>query len=201
MSERPGRGEARARLLQAATALIREKGYSATSVDDVCARAGVTKGAFFHHFTSKEALGIAAVQMWTEVTGRLFAEADYHRWPDPVDRVLAYLELRRNLARGSAAEYSCLAGTSVQEMHAASPAIRAAARESIESGAAHIERHLAEALARQPVPGVTAAGLALFVQAVVQGGIVVAKAMDDPRALVAALDHAERYIRGLFGRL
>lgn len=201
MNERPGRGEARARLLQAATALIREKGYSATSVDDVCARAGVTKGAFFHHFASKEALGIAAVQMWTEVTGRLFAEAEYHRWSDPVDRVLAYLQLRRNLARGSAAEYSCLAGTSVQEMHAASPAIRQAARESIESGAAHVERHLAEALARQPVPGVTAAGLALFVQAVVQGGIVVAKAMDDPRVLVAALDHAERYIRGLFGRL
>lgn len=195
------RGEARARLLQAATALIRERGFSATSVDEVCAAAGVTKGAFFHHFASKEALGIAAVELWTEVTGRLFAEADYHRHADPVDRVLAYLDLRRDLARGSAAEYSCLAGTAVQEMHAASPAIRAAARQSIESGAAHVEQHLAAALAAHPVQGVTAAGLAAFLQVVIQGGIVVAKAKGDPSALVEAIGHAERYLRGLFGRV
>lgn len=206
MSERPGpigprRGEARARLLQAATALIREKGYSGTSVDEVCAAAGVTKGAFFHHFGSKEALGIAAVQMWTEVTGQLFAAADYHRHTDPLDRVLAYLDLRRDLARGSAAEYSCLAGTAVQEMHAASPAIREAARAAIESGAAHIEQHLGEALAAHPVPGVTAAGLAEFIQVVIQGGIVVAKAKDDPAALVVAIGQMERYLRGLFGRI
>jgi TetR/AcrR family transcriptional regulator, transcriptional repressor for nem operon len=201
MSQRPERGEARARLLQAATALIRAKGFSATSVDDVCAAAGVTKGAFFHHFASKEALGVAAVQMWTEVTGQMFAAADYHRHPDPLDRVLAYLDLRRDLARGSAAEYSCLAGTAVQEMHAASPAIREAARGAIESGAAHIERHLGEALAAHPVPGVTAAGLAEFMQVVIQGGIVVAKAKDDPAALVAAIGQMERYLRGLFGRV
>ncbi len=201
MSGRPGRGEARLRLLQAATALIRAKGYSGTSVDEVCAAAGVTKGAFFHHFASKEALGIAAVQMWTEVTGQMFAAADYHARPDPLDRVLAYLDLRRDLARGSAAEYSCLAGTAVQEMHAASPAIREAARVSIESGAAHVERHLAEALAAHPVPGVTAAGLAEFMQVVIQGGIVVAKAKDDPAALVAAIGQMERYLRGLFGRI
>jgi TetR/AcrR family transcriptional repressor of nem operon len=200
MTGRPGRGEARARLLQAATALIRAKGYSGTGVDDICAAAGVTKGAFFHHFASKEALGVAAVEMWTEVTGQMFAAADYHARPDPLDRVLAYLDLRRDLARGSAAEYSCLAGTAVQEMHAASPAIRAAARESIEGGAAHVERHLAEALAAHPVPGVTAEGLAAFMQVVIQGGIVVAKAKDDPAALVAAIGHMERYLRGLFGR-
>lgn len=200
MTARPGRGEARARLLQAATALIRQRGYSATSVDDVCAAAGVTKGAFFHHFPSKEALGVAAVQMWTEVTGQMFAAAGYHRHADPVDRVLAYLDLRRGLARGSAAEYSCLAGTAVQEMHHASPAIRDAARAAIDSGAAHVQAHLAEALARQPAPGVTATGLATFMQVVIQGGIVVAKAEGDPAALVAALGHMERYLRGLFGR-
>ena len=41
---------ARTRLLESARDVIRAKGFSATSVDDLCKTAGVTKGAFFHHF-------------------------------------------------------------------------------------------------------------------------------------------------------
>lgn len=41
--------------------VIRAQGLHATTVDDLCAAAGVTKGAFFHHFATKEALAVAAV--------------------------------------------------------------------------------------------------------------------------------------------
>ncbi|WP_029032246.1 TetR/AcrR family transcriptional regulator [Salinarimonas rosea] len=200
MPARAGKPDAREKLLDAALVLLREKGYGATTVDDLCAAAGVTKGAFFHHFRSKEELGVAAVRHWSEVTGALFAQADYHRHEDPLDRVLAYLELRRTLVRGSAGAYSCVAGTTVQEIHATSPAIRAAADESILGGAAHIEADLAAALARHPVPGVDAHGLALYVQAAIQGAFVVGKARDDPSVVVASIEHVERYVRLLFGR-
>lgn len=192
--------DARGKLLDAALGLFREKGYGATTVDELCAAAGVTKGAFFHHFRSKEELGMAAVRHWSEVTGALFAAADYHRHEDPVDRVLAYLDLRKALVRGSAGEYSCVAGTVVQEIHATSPAIRAAADESILGGAAHIEEYLSEALARTPVAGVDARGLALHVQAVIQGAFVVGKARDDAAIVVASIEHLARYVRFLFGR-
>jgi TetR/AcrR family transcriptional regulator, transcriptional repressor for nem operon len=46
--------DARTKLLEAALSVIRSKGYSATSVDELCAAAAVTKGAFFHHFRSKD---------------------------------------------------------------------------------------------------------------------------------------------------
>ena len=85
---------ARTHLLNAAFSLIRAKGYSATSVDDLCRAAGVTKGAFFHHFKSKEELAVAAAQHWSDVTGALFAAAPYHALPDPLDRVLGYLDFR-----------------------------------------------------------------------------------------------------------
>src|SRR5207302_7493676 len=46
--------DARTRLLDAALSVIRARGYSATSVDELCAAAVFTKGAFFHHFKSKD---------------------------------------------------------------------------------------------------------------------------------------------------
>ena len=47
-------------LLDAALTLVRTKGYAATSVDDLCAVASVTKGTFFHYFRNKEELAVAA---------------------------------------------------------------------------------------------------------------------------------------------
>jgi TetR/AcrR family transcriptional repressor of nem operon len=82
---------ARPKLLAAALSVIRTKGYSATSVDELCAAAGVTKGAFFHHFKSKDELGVAAADHWTETTGARFAAAPYHDHATPLDRILGYL--------------------------------------------------------------------------------------------------------------
>lgn len=194
------RGEARARLLEAARGLVRHRGFAATSVDDLCAAAGVTKGAFFHHFPSKEALGVALVDDWTETTGAMFAAHPYNGLADPLDRVFAYLDLRREILGLPIAEFSCVAGTTVQETYETSAPIRAAAGRSLTAASEHVRPHLAAALAAHPVPGVTAEGLARQVQVAVQGGIVLAKALDDPAAAREALDHLERYLRLLFDR-
>src|SRR3712207_3234588 len=85
---------ARAKLLDAALSIIRRKGFSATSVDELCAAAGVTKGVFFHHFRSKDDRAVKAAVHWSESTGSLFAAAPYHVHPDPLGRVLGYLAFR-----------------------------------------------------------------------------------------------------------
>src|SRR5277367_6965811 len=102
---------ARQKLLDAALSLIREKGYSSTSVDALCAEAGVTKGAFFHHFRSKDALAVAAADHWSKITGALFETAPYHKHNDPLDRVLGYLDFRRAILKGDISEFTCFVGT------------------------------------------------------------------------------------------
>ncbi len=55
-----------ARLLDSALKQFAANGYEATSVDDICAEAGVSKGAFYHHFESKQALFLALLNSWLQ---------------------------------------------------------------------------------------------------------------------------------------
>jgi TetR/AcrR family transcriptional regulator, transcriptional repressor for nem operon len=190
---------ARTRLLDAALGVIRAKGYAATTVEELCRAAGVTKGAFFHHFPSKEALAAAAALHWAEVTGALFAAAPYHAPSDPRERLLAYVAFRRALLDGALPEITCYAGTMVQETYASHPAIRDACALAITGHAATLEPDIAALLAVRGGPeGITAAGLALHIQAVIQGAFVLAKALDDPAVAAASLDHLRRYLACLF---
>lgn len=54
-------GDTRTRLLEAAHTLIWQNSYSGVSVDDICRRASVNKGSFYHFFPSKNSLAIAAL--------------------------------------------------------------------------------------------------------------------------------------------
>ncbi len=58
--------ETRARILESAIKLFSNRGYNKASVDDICAEAGISKGAFYHHFESKQALFLALLDGWLQ---------------------------------------------------------------------------------------------------------------------------------------
>src|SRR4051812_42258455 len=107
-SSQPEKLPTRERILNAALNVIRTKGYEATTVDDLCAAAGVTKGAFFHHFKSKEDLAVSAADHWSSITGAFFEGAPYRRLADPLDRVLGYIDFRKTILQGELPEFTCL---------------------------------------------------------------------------------------------
>ena len=195
------RPSARDRILDVALNVIRMKGYNATTVDDLCSAAQVTKGAFFHHFASKEQLAVEAADHWSALTGDLFEKAPYHAARSASDRVLGYVDFRAALLQGRVAEYTCLVGTMVQEVHESSPAIRNACARSITGHAAALEADIAEALAASSHgAGIDARGLALHTQAVLQGAFILAKATQDVAAAATSIGHLRAYLEFLFDR-
>ena len=184
--------DARTRLLQAAVRLVRMKGWAAASVDELCLAAGVTKGSFFHHFKTKEALGVAAAAYWGESTAAMFAAAPYHAPADPAGRVLAYIDFRAALLAEDLAACTCFVGTLVQETWASSPAMREACGDAIAAHAATLEADIEAA--RPPGAEWDAASLALFTQTVLQGAFVMAKATGTVETARGQVAHLRRYV-------
>jgi TetR/AcrR family transcriptional repressor of nem operon len=201
MQTAESRHESKTRLLQSALTVIRTKGYTATRIEDVCEEAGLTKGSFFHHFSTKEELAIAAADYWSEVTSALFAAAPYHAPADPLERVLAYVDFRKALLQGELPEFTCLVGTMTQEVYGTHPAIREACEQSISGHAATLVPDIQAAIEQRGMnPEWTAESLALYTQATIQGAFILAKAKHTRGVAEECIGHLRRYLELLFNR-
>lgn len=194
-----GSPESRTKLLESALHVIRAKGYAATTVDDVCARAGLTKGSFFHHFKSKDELALGAVAHFDAMADGIFSNAPYMALEDPRDRLLGYVDFRIALLDRELTEYTCLLGTLVQETYDSHPAIRGACDRAMSSHVAMLERDVALAKARHaPDAAWTAESVGYFIQASLQGAFIFAKAKQGPQVARDCLAHLRRYLELLF---
>lgn len=188
------------RFLDVALHVIRAKGYTATTIDDICTAAGLTKGSFFHHFGSKEELAISAAEHFSTMAEGLFAQAPYRVPADPLDRVLGYVDFRIAILRGDLPDFTCLLGTMVQETFETHPAIRDACERGIAAHAADVAKDIAQAKRlHAPDAPWTAESLGLYTQAVIQGAFILAKAKGGPDVAVECLRHLRRYVEMLFG--
>lgn len=186
----------RLRLLDAAAVLMLKDGYSGTSVDSVCARAALTKGAFFHHFDDKEALACALVDKWShdrhEQHERLFGT---HL--DPLDRVNAYADGLARAARDGSLLNGCLIASFSQELQGL-PAVRRSCRRGFEDWVEQLARQLALAKKRHaPDSSYDPVESAEGFIAHVEGAILIAKASDDPGPVVRATRAFKRGLKAV----
>ncbi|WP_367870763.1 TetR/AcrR family transcriptional regulator [Luteolibacter sp. Populi] len=84
--------ESKERLLAAAKALILAQGFAGTTVDQICGKAKLTKGSFYHFFKSKEELGIAVLEWSMKKGGEILVDGPHAKVADPVERAFAFLK-------------------------------------------------------------------------------------------------------------
>jgi AcrR family transcriptional regulator len=92
--------ETRARILDAAAAGFAEQGYDGTSVAEICQRAGVSKGAFYHHFSSKQTLFLELLERWLDVVDSQLEEMRTAETTVP-EQLLAMTDMIRQVFRAA----------------------------------------------------------------------------------------------------
>lgn len=193
----------RERLLDVAHALVLERGFAATRVDAILAGAGASKGAFFHHFPSKAALGRALVERYAardlELLER-FAEAAEASSSDPVAQLFAFVEQLAVAAASAGHEPpGCLFVSFIYERGPDGADADAIIRDTIERWRARVRGLLDRAAARRrPALPLDLDALADHVFAVLEGAFILARATADPTRVGAQLALFRQYLELLF---
>jgi len=146
-------------------------------------------------------LALEAVDYWTQGSEALFASAPYRDHADPLDRLLAYVDFRKGMLRGELPDFTCLAGTMVQEVYGTHPDLREACDRCISGHAKILVPDIEEAMRQRGMhPGWSALSLALYTQATIQGAFILAKAANGAAVAAQCIDHLHRYLELLFSQ-
>ncbi len=191
--------ETRQRLIEAAIRLMLRQGFAATSVDQICAEAGVTKGGFFHHFENKEALGRAAVQAWGEFGTALYTEAWKDEKLDPLKQLHRMLDIMAGFTERPDEVCTCMVGMLSQELAQTHPALREECDRQLQIWTGNVARMLAAAQKKHPPRArFDAEEVAWFLNSLWQGSMLIGKARQQPEMIRANLKLARAFVDGLF---
>jgi TetR/AcrR family transcriptional repressor of nem operon len=187
------------KLLDAAQRLMLGKGFPATTVDEICETAGLTKGSFFHYFESKDDLGKAVLERYAGQGLAGFESASFRRQSDPLKRIVASIDFWIDRMSDPAEECGCLLGNFAQELSDTHPEIRAQCARFFDQWTTILKQDFDDARSvYRPRAQIDTQGLAEHYVAVVEGALLLAKAKRDRKVFERNLSHLKRYIRAVF---
>jgi len=176
----------RQRLVDTATEVIMEQGFAAASVDEICSRAGASKGSFYHFFESKSEIGEAVLEAWFTRVRAATEGGPYQTEGHPGKRLMGYVNHMKNLSPGLWGRGSVLAAVAT-ELGGPESAVSEACRRLVgeaTSDASRLFEPASESLDRSP----TARDLARLFLAVTEGAALLARAEGRPELASDTLD-------------
>ena len=187
------------KLLDAAQRLMLAKGFPATTVEEICETAGLTKGSFFHYFESKDDLGTAVLDRYAGRGLRALDTAPFRRQRDPLKRIIASIDYWIDLLNDPSTECGCLLGNFAQELSDTHPKIRAQCARYFDRWTQVLKQDFDEARSvYRPRAQIDTQGLAEHYVAVLEGALLLTKASRDRKVFARNMSHLKRYIQMVF---
>lgn len=188
----------RTRLLDVAFAEIYANGYQGLRVDTLLDKAGLTKGAFYHHFPSKQALGLAVIDEVLAGMADLIWGDHLRQYEDPIEGIEASIAFARAMLSDRCTTLGCPINNLAQEMSG----IDEAFRRRLERVFRGVVGNIAAALRRGQDGGIVRADVqveaaATFILASFEGAIGLAKSARSSELLDTAMGEAKRYLASL----
>jgi TetR/AcrR family transcriptional repressor of nem operon len=198
------RGEdRREKILQVAEAIILQKGFSATSIEDIMLGAHITKGGFFYHFPGKIELARALVERYLEEDDRLFnglAQRAAELTEDPLQQWLLFLNLlAETMANLEDLHPGCLVASFTYESELLDEDVKALIAEGMLRWREFFRRRLESAAAAHAMDhSVSLDELADLLSSIIEGGIIVSRVFRDKMVLPQHIRQYRNYIKLLF---
>lgn len=191
---------AKEKLLEQAQELMLAKGFAATTVDEICQAAGLTKGSFFHYFRSKENLAKEVLDRFCQSQMERLGRSSLLKRSDPLERLYGWVDAVIEVSKSPTARKGCLLGNFAQELSDTHPKLRSQCAQRFSEWSNQLKKELDEARAKH-LPGtrLDTQGLAEHLIAVLEGSLILAKAKQDMRVVEKNLLHFKRYLKALFG--
>jgi len=182
------------RLLKEATRLVEQRGFTATSLNDLLLAAGVKKVAFDHHFSAKDELGVAVL----ERTRKAFLD-----WldkllvaPTPVEGLHKFFASALELHRKRGFVGGCLFGNTALEMSDVSRQYADVVEQVFEEWCGRIEAVVGAAQESGQIRNDISAGdLAQMVVATMEGGIMLSRLKKEEGPLKTCLDSLKLFLQ------
>lgn len=174
------------KLINTATKLFLSKGYTAAATAEICVLANVNKGSFYHFFSSKADLLLAALQPYVQAINEEFQRiARLKDTPEKKIFQLFDVPAKTNMAwqRTHGCVAGCFVGNVVLELASHEDSVRSAALSAFQTWAASIEPIVTEFKKLHGLKHLNTFTTAELVICMMQGGILIAKAHNDPKRI------------------
>ncbi len=193
------------RILDAAQSEVLHKGFAATSVDDIQAAAGISRGTFFYHFPSKDDLAKALIARYAQADHALvegYMERAERLASDPLQQALVFVALHEEMLEELPTEQvGCLFASFSYEAGLFDDETHELITGAIDHWREAFGGKLAEAMERHPplLRDVDPYLLADLGYGVLQGAFILRRSMDDPHLMARHAREFRRYLELLFG--
>jgi TetR/AcrR family transcriptional regulator, transcriptional repressor for nem operon len=193
----------RDRILEVAHDAIVDKGFDATTVEEIAAAVGISRAGYFYHFPDKNALARALIERQIVEEGAMLAEIMARAAElsdDPLQQILIIMRLMAERYVEVPGGYAgCILAAATYQDRFFDAEVKAANRRASLAWRARFQGHFERIAALHPPrEPVDAADMADMLNAMIEGGMILARGMRDPQVLVRQVLLARQMVKALY---